>query len=246
MLFLLGLLVFQHREKEFKAVWRSPRTMLLLLFSASLLSVNWGLYIYGVNTDRVVETSLGYFINPLVNVLLGAIVLKERLRWGQQAAVALAAIGVTYFVWQLGTVPWIALSLAFSFGLYGLVRKLIPVSPMVGLAVETIWMSPLALLLLSYKTLTVGSSLPPHLGMILLFFSAGIVTTFPLLWFNNAAKRLRLSTLGFIQYLAPTLQLLCGVLLYHESFTSTHLITFSCIWLALLIYSTTSFAYSKS
>jgi len=245
MLFLMGLLVLQHRGSELRQVWRSPQKLLLLLFSATLLTINWGLYIYGVNTDRVVETSLGYFINPLVNVLLGFVVLKEQLRWGQQLAVLLAAIGVANFVWQLGTVPWIALSLAFSFGLYGLVRKLIPVSPMVGLAVETIWITPIALILLSAKTIGGAATITPNLGMIVLFLSAGIVTTFPLLWFNNAAKRLRLSTLGFFQYLAPSLQLLLGVFLYREPFTATHAITFGCIWLALLIYSTTSFVSSK-
>lgn len=245
MFFLLGLLAIQQRGAELLQVWRSPQKLLLLLFSSSLLTLNWGLYIYGVNTDRVVETSLGYFINPLVNVLLGFVVLKERLQWGQQLAVLLAAIGVTTFVWQLGTVPWIALSLAFSFGLYGLVRKLNPVAPMVGLAVETLWMAPAALALIGSKALTASEPLSPNLWMAVLFFSAGIVTTFPLLWFNNAAKRLRLSTLGFFQYLAPSLQLLLGVFLYREPFTPTHTLTFGCIWLALFIYSSTSLVQSK-
>lgn len=242
MLFLMGLLVAQHRGSELLYVWRSPGKLLLLLFSAALLTVNWGLYIYGVNSDRVVETSLGYFINPLVNVLLGFVVLKERFHWGQWLAILLAAIGVINFVWQLGTVPWIALSLAFSFGLYGLVRKLIPVSPLVGLAVETIWITPAAIALLSYKTIIGGTTITPSFWLIVLFLSAGMVTTFPLLWFNHAAQRLRLSTLGLFQYLAPSLQLLLGVFLYQESFTPTHLLSFGCIWMALLIYSATSLA----
>lgn len=240
LVFLLGVLAIQQRGKEFIYLWRTPRKVFTLLLTALLLSVNWGLYIYGVNTDRVVETSLGYFINPLVSVLLGFVVLKERLHWGQQVAVALAVVGVTSFVWQLGTVPWIALSLAFSFAMYGLLRKIVPVAPLVGLAVETLWMAPIALLVAGYGTATGTGHFMMSSWLTLLFVGAGVVTSLPLLWFNNAAKRLKLSTLGFFQYLAPTLQLLIGVLLYHEPFTRTHAATFGCIWLALLIYTTTS------
>jgi chloramphenicol-sensitive protein RarD len=240
LVFLLGVLTFQHRGKEFVQLWQAPKKLLLLLLTALLLSVNWGLYIYGVNTDRVVETSLGYFINPLVSVLLGFVVLKERLHWGQQLAVGLAVVGVTNFVWQLGTVPWIALSLAFSFAMYGLLRKIVPVAPMVGLAVETLWMMPIALLVISSGAVAGTGHFTTSPWLTGLFVGAGVVTSLPLLWFNNAAKRLRLSTLGFFQYLAPSLQLLLGVFLYNEPFTRTHLLTFSCIWLALLTYSTTS------
>lgn len=240
LVFLLGVLAWQHRGAELAQLGRSPRKLWLLCLTASLLSFNWGLYIYGVNSERVVETSLGYFINPLINVLLGFIVLKERLNWGQQVAVVLAGVGVANFVWRLGTVPWIALGLGFSFALYGLFRKLIAVSPMVGLAIETLLMLPLALLLIGYKTAIGTGHFTASPWLPLLFVSAGVVTSFPLLWFNNAAKRLRLSTLGFFQYLAPSLQLLIGVFLYHEVFSVTHAITFGCIWLALLTYSITS------
>ncbi|MDX2244473.1 MAG: EamA family transporter RarD [Leptolyngbyaceae cyanobacterium bins.302] len=240
LIFLLGVLTLQHRGVEFVQLWHAPKKLAMLLLTALLLSVNWGLYIYGVNTDRVVETSLGYFINPLVSVLLGFVVLKERLHWGQQIAVVLAVVGVVNFVWQLGTVPWIALSLAFSFAMYGLLRKIVPVAPMVGLAVETLWMAPIALLIIGHGLATGTGHFTASPWITTLFVGAGVVTSLPLLWFANAAKRLRLSTLGFFQYLAPTLQLLLGVLLYHEPFTRTHLVTFSCIWLALLIYSTTS------
>ncbi|MDX2229605.1 MAG: EamA family transporter RarD [Leptolyngbyaceae cyanobacterium bins.349] len=243
MVFLLGILTWQHRGAEFRQLWRTPRKLGWLLLTASLLTVNWGLYIYGVNSDRVVETSLGYFINPLVNVLLGFVVLKERLHWGQRVAVVLATMGVAYFIWQLGTVPWIALSLAVSFALYGLLRKIVLVAPMVGLAIETLWLTPLACLFLTYGLITGTGhfTATPHITLLLI--GAGVVTSLPLLWFNNAAKRLRLSTLGFFQYLAPTLQLLLGVFLYHEPFTRTHVITFGCIWLALLTYSITSLTH---
>ncbi|HEY9729936.1 MAG TPA: EamA family transporter RarD [Chroococcales cyanobacterium] len=240
MLFLIGLLVWQRRREEFWQLWRSKRKVSFLLVTALLLTFNWGLYIYGVNTQRVVETSLGYFINPLANVLLGFAVLKERLHWGQQFAVLLATVGVANFVWQLGTVPWIALGLAFSFAFYGLVRKVVTVSPMVGLAVETLLATPVALAFIGYTTATGTGHFSDSLWLMLLLIGAGIVTSFPLLWFNNAAKRLRLSTLGFFQYIAPSLQLLLGIFLYHESFSRTHAVTFGLIWLALLTYSTTS------
>lgn len=241
MVFLIGLLVWQRRSSEFWQVWRFKRKVSFLLVTALLLTFNWGLYIYGVNTQRVVETSLGYFINPLANVLLGFAVLKERLHWGQQFAVLLASLGVVNFVWQLGTVPWIALGLAFSFAFYGLVRKIVPVSPMVGLAVETLLAMPIALAFIGYGTVTGTGHFSANLWLTLLLIGAGVVTSIPLLWFNNAAKRLRLSTLGFFQYIAPSLQLLLGIFLYHESFSRTHAVTFGLIWLALLIYSTTSF-----
>ncbi|WOB45520.1 EamA family transporter RarD [Thermoleptolyngbya oregonensis NK1-22] len=244
--FLISVLIAQDRRAELQAIGRSPRTLGILLITALLLAFNWGLYIYGVNSDRVVETSLGYFINPLVSVLLGFVVLKERLHWGQQLAVALATLGVIYFIWQLGTVPWIALFLAFSFALYGLVRKIVPVSPVVGLTIEALWVSPAAILFISFGDVTGTGHFSDSLGLMLLFMGCGIVTSFPLLWFNNAAKRLQLSTLGFMQYLAPSLQLLLGVFLYREPFTPAHAVTFGCIWLALLIYSATSWLRTRT
>ena len=238
--FLGGVLLVQRRQAEVWALLKERLRVLWLLGSALLLTVNWGIYIYGVNTDRVVETSLGYFINPLVSVLLGFVVLKERLHRGQQVAVALAAIAVGYFVVQLGTVPWIALSLAFTFAFYGLVRKMVPVAPMVGLAIEALLITPVALLGVIYWGAMGTASFGTTPGLTLLFAGAGVVTSMPLLWFNNAAKRLPLSTLGFFQYLAPSLQLLLGVFLYGEPFTMTHGITFGLIWTALLLYSTTA------
>lgn len=238
--FLSLILLVQRRQAEVGALLRSPQNLRLLLATAVLLSFNWGLYIYGVNTDRVVETSLGYFINPLVSVLLGFVFLRERLHWGQWAAVGLATLGVGNFVWQFGAVPWIALGLAFSFAFYGLLRKVVAVAPMVGLAVETLLITPLVLLLVIRWAMTGTGSFGTSLPLTLLFMGAGVMTSLPLLWFNNAAKRLRLSTLGFFQYMAPSIQLLLGVFLYREPFTMTHAITFGLIWTALVIYSATS------
>lgn len=240
LVFLSGLLFLQRRQTEIRSLLKSRQKLGALLISATLLTCNWGLYIYGVNTDRVVETSLGYFINPLVSVLLGFVFLKERLRRGQQIAVALAVIGVGYFIWQFGSVPWIALGLAFTFAFYGLVRKVLAIAPMVGLAVETLLITPATLLLVIYWGITGAGTFGTSLALTLLFVGAGVVTSMPLLWFNNAAKRLRLSTLGFFQYLAPSVQLVLGVFLYQEPFTPTHAVTFGFIWTALLLYSVTS------
>lgn len=246
MVFLMSLIGLQRRQTELVQLWRSPQRLGMLLVTASLLTFNWGLYIYGVNSDRVVETSLGYFINPLVNVILGFLFLQERLNWGQKLAVGLAGLGVGNFIWHLGTVPWIALALAVSFAFYGLLRKIVAVAPLVGLAVETMMIAPIALVLVGHWA-AAGTG---HLGTseltTLLFVGSGIATSMPLLWFNNAAKRLRLSTLGFFQYIAPSIQLGLGVFLYHEPFTTTHLITFGLIWLALAIYSATSWAIQRS
>ncbi|MDX2097112.1 MAG: EamA family transporter RarD [Leptolyngbyaceae cyanobacterium bins.59] len=240
LLFLLTLLLSQHRGTELTHLLRSRSALSHLLLTALLLSFNWGLYIYGVNTDRVIETSLGYFINPLVNVLLGFVFLKERLTQSQKVAVLLATVGVSYFIWNFGQVPWIALSLAFSFGFYGLLRKTTPVAPMAGLIIETLLITPLAIACVGYFTLTGTAHFATSWVSVSLFMGAGVVTSLPLLCFTNAARRLKLSTLGFFQYLAPSLQLALGVFLFHEPFTSVHKITFIFIWSALLIYSTTS------
>lgn len=242
---LIGVLCLQGRQTEFRQLWQPQRVGALLL-TASLLAFNWGLYIYGVNTNRVVETSLGYFINPLVNVLFGFLFLKERLHLGQRVAVLLAGLGVSYFVWQFGTVPWIALGLAFSFALYGLLRKVVPAAPLTGLAVETALVTPVALAILGYGAITQTGHWGESGQLNGLFVGCGVITSLPLLWFNNAAKRLRLSTLGFFQYAAPSLQLLLGVFLYQEPFTPTHSITFGLIWIALLLYSITSWRRHKT
>lgn len=242
-LLLLGILFLQHRGSELLQFARQPRRALPLLASASILAVNWGLYIYGVNSGRIVETSLGYFINPLVNVLLGVLVLRERLPWIQWLAIGLAAVGVTYAVLAVGQPPWIALTLAISFGCYGLLRKLIVVEPLLGLSVETCLMAPLALvyLILQGQPL-VQQTIPTGL----LLVGCGVVTAFPLFCFNSAAQHLPLSTLGFFQYIAPTVQLTLGIWLYQEPFTPTNWVVFGCIWLALALYSSTLWLIPKT
>ena len=238
--FLLGLLAVQKRLGEFRELFHSPKYIFMLLGTATLLGGNWFVYIYGVNTNQVIETSLGYFISPLLVILLGAVFLREPLNIWQVVAVGFAALGVLNFIWNFGSLPWIALSLAFTFSFYGLFRKMIPVKPLVGLLMETALLTPLAVVLIAFWEVD-GTG---HFGTTwmtdFLLFGGGVVTSLPLLWFINAGKRLRYSTIGFIQYLTPSIQLLIGVYLYHEPFTPTHSITFGLIWAGLVIFSINS------
>lgn len=238
--FLLVLLAVQKRLREFLKLLESRKHIWFLMGTASLLGVNWFVYIYGVNTNRVVETSLGYFINPLLNVLMGIIFLNERFDFWRGLAVVLASLGVFNYLWNFGSLPWIALSLAFTFSLYGLFHKVIPVKPLVGLFVETSFLAPLAAILITVWKVEGSGNFGGEWRTVILLIGAGIVTSLPLLWFTNAAKRLHYSTVGFIQYITPSLQLIIGVYLYHEPFTTTHGITFGLIWTGLVIYSINS------
>jgi len=213
------------------------RVLGLYLIAGILLSLNWLIYVWGVNTEHVVETSLGYFINPLLSVLLGMIFLKERLRPMQWLPIGLATAGVIYLTWTYGSLPWIALGLAFSFGFYGLVKKTSPLGSLYGLTLETGWVFLPALGYLIYLQ-SIGQGSFGHTGIITdaLMVGAGIVTTIPLLMFASAARRIPLTMIGIMQYIAPTLQFLIGVLLYKEPFTTTSLIGFSLVWAALIIF----------
>ena len=239
-LFLVGLLAVQKRLGEFRDLLKTPKYIWMLLGTAVLLGVNWFVYIYGVNTNQIVETSLGYFINPLFNVLLGAIFLKERLNYWQSLALGMAALGVLNFLWDFDSLPWIALSLAFTFSFYGLLRKMMPVKPLVGLFVETVLLSPFAVAMIVVWNLDGTGNIGGEWRNVIFLVGAGVVTSLPLLWFTNAGKRLRYTTLGFIQYMTPSIQLLIGVYLYHEPFTPTHSITFGLIWAGLVIFSINS------
>ena len=202
-----------------------------------LLGANWMIYIWAVNEGFVIETSLGYFINPLVNVMLGMIIFKERFKLWQTLALILALCGVLNYLFGFGELPWIALGLASSFSIYGMLRKISEAGPLIGLTMETLILVPVALFLLSWWTLDGSSHFGTMSELDLYFLGCGLITSFPLLWFAAAAKRLRFSTLGLFQYLAPTSQFLLGVFLYKEPFTITHAITFALIWMALVLYS---------
>jgi chloramphenicol-sensitive protein RarD len=230
-----GLLTLRRRWSETLGVLRQRRALAALLLTTTLISFNWGLYIWAVNSGRMVQGSLGYYINPLANVLLARLFLGERLRWLQVGAVGLAALAVLNLAVGMGQVPWVSLALAGSFSLYGLVRKLAPVESLTGLAVETALATPVAL-----GVLLLGGWEQPVWGTTsrdtLLLMFTGVATALPLLWFAQAARRLRYSTLGIIQYVSPTLQLALAVLVYGEAFTSRHAVTFACLWMAVALY----------
>ncbi|MDQ1704992.1 MAG: chloramphenicol-sensitive protein RarD [Frankiaceae bacterium] len=216
---------------------RDRRRLLLLSLAALVIAVNWGLYIWGVNHKHVVETSLGYFVNPLVTVALGVLVLGERLRRTQWAAVGVAAAGVVVLTIDAGRPPWIALSLAASFGTYGLVKKVVGVGPIEGLVVETSILAPLALGYLLVVSATGSGTFVSHgLGHSLLLVGAGPVTALPLLAFAGAAAAVPLSRLGLMQYLTPTLQFLLGVLVRHEPLGAGRLVGFALVWVALALF----------
>ena len=219
-----------------KALFTS-RTGLLLCLSALLISINWITYVYGIANNRVVETSLGYFINPLVNVLLGVLVLSERLNRTQWTAVAIAATGVTYLTWSAGHLPWIALTLAFSFGLYGLVRKLVQVDALAGFASETLVLLPFGIgELIWCESMGTGVIGPATTGLNLLLVVGGPLTAIPLVLFAFGARRIPYSTVGLLQYIGPTIQLVLAIFVFHEPFSHTRMIGFLLIWSALAIY----------
>jgi chloramphenicol-sensitive protein RarD len=237
LLFLLIVLAVR-RQWAWLGLLRQPRVLGSFIASAVLLSVNWLIYIWAVNSGHVIEASLGYFINPLVNISLGYLLLKERLRPAQWMAIAVAALGVAWLTWQAGTVPWIALALAFSFGGYGLLRKTAALGPLEGLSLETMVLFPLAAAYVVWLTvhgenafINTGSNITRVLLM-----AAGPITAIPLLLFASGARQIPLSVLGLLQYLSPTLQFLLGVWIFHEAFTAERLVGFALIWLALALF----------
>lgn len=233
------LLTWYRGWREVLAVLRVPRDRRVLLLSTALISANWLIFIWAVAQGRVVEASLGYYINPLLNVLLGRLVLGEHLRPLQLLAVAIAGVGVAQLAVAAGVFPWISLALALSFAVYGIVRKQAPISPLTGLAVETGVVAPLALAWVAPLGWAGTWVYASHTGWeSALLAGSGVATALPLLWFAHAARRLRYATLGIVQYLAPTLQLLIAVLVYGEPFSSTHAVTFACIWTAVALYAT--------
>ena len=214
-----------------------PRRFGLLALAAATVSVNWGLFIWGVNSGRVVEASLGYFINPLITVLLGTVLLAERMRRGQYAALGLGALAVLVLAVDYGRLPWLALSLAFSFATYGLVKKRIGIPAVESLGVETALVSVPALAYLGWLAGTGGGTFGSEgAGHALLLVASGVITAIPLLFFAAAASRLPLSTVGVLQYLTPTLQFACGVLVFHEDMPAARLAGFALVWLALVVF----------
>ncbi len=235
---LLALVMLTRRAEAARTALRDRRVLLAMACSSVLLSINWGTFVYAVSSDRLLEASLGYFINPLVSVALGVLVLGEKLRRAQKLAIALAAAGVIALTVHRGQLPYLALVLASTFGLYGLVRKTAKVESLVGSAIETALLAPVAVLglglLLAHGEGSLGHA---SFATQALLVATGVVTTVPLLLFTSAARRLPLSTVGFLQYLAPTGQFLLAVLAYHEPFASQTLASFAIIWAGLAVFS---------
>ena len=243
---LIIFILITKQWQEFRSVAFSPKTIVMYTVAGVLLSINWLIYVWGVNAGFIVETSLGYFINPLLSVLLGVLFLRERLRPAQWIPVILAAVGVIYLTVVYGRPPWIALSLAFSFGFYGLVKKLAPLGSLYGLTLETAIVFPIALVYLIFvETNGTGAFLHNGVRIDLFLAGAGIVTTIPLLMFASAAKQIPLTMVGILQYIAPTLQFLIGVFLYKEPFDRSHLIGFGIVWVALIIFWVENFTANR-
>src|SRR5437588_4582822 len=236
-IFLSTILTWQGRWPELIANVRSPRARIFCLTGGLAIASNWFLFIYAVNIGRVIETSLGYFMTPLMNVLFGALFLRERLTRWQFVSVLLAALGVLNLTFGYGKFPWIAVSLCLTFGLYGLLRKKSGTAAIPGLFIETILLVPFAVVFLFYLKHT-GSMVFGRADWWLstLLISTGVITAVPLFWFVYAMRHLRLITAAFLQFLAPVGSFVVGVFLYHEPFTRAHLITFVLIWLALAIF----------
>ncbi|HAT1647995.1 TPA: EamA family transporter RarD [Raoultella planticola] len=235
--FMLALISLSHQWPQVKKLLHMPRKIFLLALSAVLIGGNWLLFIWAVNNHHMLEASLGYFINPLVNIVLGMIFLGERFRRMQWVAVLLALCGVLVQLWTFGSLPVIGLGLAFSFAFYGLLRKKIAVDAQTGMLVETLWLLPVAAVYL----FAIADSPTSHMAenpwsLNLLLMAAGVVTTIPLLCFTGAATRLRLSTLGFFQYIGPTLMFLLAVVFYGEVPGADKMVTFAFIWVALAVF----------
>lgn len=239
--FVFLLIIFQKKwllfTKEVKQVFSNVKTGSAMVAAGIIISFNWGTFIWAVNNGHIVETSMGYYINPLVSILFAVVFLRERLDKMQLAAITCAFIGVASMVYSFGKIPWVSLTLAFTFALYGLLKKILPVSALTSIMLETLLITPLALVY-EYSLWQQGVSFyaSGNLQIIMMLTGAGIVTAIPLLLFTAGARLLPLKIIGFLQYISPTLTLLIGVFVYNEAFTASHLLAFGWIWAALLLF----------
>src|SRR5699024_9932535 len=245
-IFMILFIVFTNKSDLFiaecKNLFKEKKKIFYIAFASVLISANWLIFIWAVQNDYVVQASLGYYINPLINILLGVIFLQEKLSNAQKLSFVLAAIGVTFLTLSYGVFPWVSLSLAFSFGFYGLFKKLVQIDSAFSLIIETFFVTPIALgyLFIMFGTGIGITSAHSPIDISLLLFS-GVATAVPLLLFGYAVLHLPLSLAGILQYIAPTIMLIIGVFLYKEPFTFAHFITFLCIWIALILFVGSSF-----
>lgn len=244
---LLVILIFLRQVKPFKKAALSFSMVRIYALAAILVGINWLTYVWAVNSGHVVETSLGYFINPLISVLIGVIFFRERLRLWQWIPIGIAGIGVLYLTFAFGKLPWIALTLAFSFAFYGMVKKIAPLGSLHGLTLETIiLLVPAVFYLVHAESAGNGAFLHSGIGADLLMLGTGLITTIPLLLFASAAKRIPLSIIGVLQYIAPTIQFFIGILVYHEVFTSRQFVGYCFVWVALIIFGADSYLAYKT
>ncbi|MHB1391468.1 MAG: EamA family transporter RarD [Clostridia bacterium] len=237
-LFVGGILLFRNGIGVLKETLKDRKNVRNVLLCAIFITINWGTYIWAVNSGNILEASMGYYINPLMVVLLGMAVLKEKLNMLQYVSIGFAAVGVAFIAVQYGRIPWVALILASSFALYGLFKKLLKAEALVGFALETSALMPLALGYILFKLFTGQSALySVSLYTLAILLLSGVATAIPLIWYAMGSARVKLSTMGFLQYISPSISLLIGVFVYGEKFTSTHLLSFSFIWIGLIIYS---------
>lgn len=232
---------------ELAHIAKDKKQLFFIFIASILIAINWGLYIWAVNSDMIVDASLGYYINPLFAVVLGMFVFKEKLDFWTGTALIIASIGVIIKTIQYGNIPWISLSLAISFGLYGAIKKLVKASSIVGLTLETAILTPVATAYLISRNISgLGAFETKPAFVVFLLITSGVVTAIPLLLFASATKRLPLSLIGFTQYISPTISLLIGIFLYHETFTSVDMIAFGFIWVALALYTFSQLSLTKS
>ncbi|MFN2363986.1 MAG: EamA family transporter RarD [Halarsenatibacteraceae bacterium] len=235
--FVTALLIVKSDFQTLKVILASRRKTLLIMAGAVLISINWFTYIWAVNANFVLQTSMGYYINPLVVSILSMIVLKEKFNKGKILALVLATIGVLILTIQYGEVPWVALILAISFALYGLVKKILNLDAITSLALETLMITPIAIFYIGrIQLIGTGSFFSISIPVMFFLIFSGIVTATPLLWFAKGTQLVEFSTIGFLQYIAPTISFFLGVFLFNEEFSTAHLISFSFIWVALIIY----------
>lgn len=236
--FFMLILFFNKSLGKLRPILTDGKKLFYVFLCALFITVNWGTYIWAVNSGHIVESSMGYYMNPLIAVLLGVTVLKEKLNALQAVALGLAATGVLILTFQYGKFPWVSITLAVSFALYGLFKKLVNLDSAVGLAIETLILMPFTLGLLIFRQAG-GTAALGHVsaGTVALLLCSGVATATPLLWFAEGAKRVELSTIGFTQYISPTIMLVLGILVYKEQFTGAHFISFGFIWAAVVVFS---------
>lgn len=247
LVFMILIITVTKKWDELKRIAKYKGQMLYIFIASILITINWGLYIWAVNSDKIVDASLGYYINPLLAVALGVVIFKEKLSYWTGAALIVAFIGVIIKTIQYGKIPWISLGLAISFALYGAIKKSVKASSIIGLTLETAIITPAAAIYIALRHVSgVGAFETQGTLVILLLIGGGVVTAIPLLLFASGAKRLPLSLIGFTQYISPTISLVIGIFVYNEGFTAVDMIAFCFIWAAITIYSFSQMSLAKS